>query len=163
MDVSPPKNSPFWGVTHLLMGPLPLPQEPHPARLSAESAARRLARLDTRSPNVFENLDQLKSFFVEVRATPGGPWLGFRGVLVTRRVPTGWFVPIGHQRWGGPGASCGPQEPGTLLHHSGIARCPGECGETEARVHATGPEGPGPKPWVMGAASPPSASLSRSP
>ncbi|NXB55189.1 NBEL2 protein, partial [Struthidea cinerea] len=41
------------------------PQEPHPARLSAESAARRLARLDTRSPNVFENLDQLKSFFVE--------------------------------------------------------------------------------------------------
>jgi len=42
------------------------PQEPHPARMSAESAARRLARLDTRPPNVFENLDQLKSFFVEV-------------------------------------------------------------------------------------------------
>ena len=34
--------------------------------MSAESAARRLARLDTRPPNVFENLDQLKSFFVEV-------------------------------------------------------------------------------------------------
>ncbi|NXK69466.1 NBEL2 protein, partial [Sylvietta virens] len=29
------------------------------------SAARRLAHLDTRSPNVFENLGQLKSFFVE--------------------------------------------------------------------------------------------------
>ncbi|KAF1565972.1 UNVERIFIED_CONTAM: Neurobeachin-like protein 2, partial [Eudyptes pachyrhynchus] len=45
--------------------PCQLLKEPHPARLSAESAARRLARLDTRSPNVFENLDQLKSFFVE--------------------------------------------------------------------------------------------------
>ncbi|XP_009886981.1 PREDICTED: neurobeachin-like protein 2, partial [Charadrius vociferus] len=45
--------------------PCQLLKEPHPARLSAESAAQRLARLDTRSPNVFENLDQLKSFFVE--------------------------------------------------------------------------------------------------
>ncbi|KAM8810447.1 neurobeachin-like protein 2 [Eudromia elegans] len=45
--------------------PCQLLKEPHPARLSAESAARRLARLDTHSPNVFENLDQLKSFFVE--------------------------------------------------------------------------------------------------
>ncbi|NXI79511.1 NBEL2 protein, partial [Rhipidura dahli] len=45
--------------------PCQLLKEPHPARLSAESAARRLARLDTRSPNVFENLHQLKSFFVE--------------------------------------------------------------------------------------------------
>ncbi|NWW38853.1 NBEL2 protein, partial [Panurus biarmicus] len=45
--------------------PCQLLKEPHPARLSAESAARRLAHLDTRSPNVFENLDQLKSFFVE--------------------------------------------------------------------------------------------------
>ncbi|XP_065523059.1 neurobeachin-like protein 2 isoform X4 [Lathamus discolor] len=45
--------------------PCQLLKEPHPARLSAESAARSLARLDTRSPNVFENLDQLKSFFVE--------------------------------------------------------------------------------------------------
>ncbi|NXB39451.1 NBEL2 protein, partial [Eulacestoma nigropectus] len=45
--------------------PCQLLKEPHPPRLSAESAARRLARLDTRSPNVFENLDQLKSFFVE--------------------------------------------------------------------------------------------------
>lgn len=84
----PQKIAPFGGVTRLLMGPLPCPQEPHPARLSAESAARRLARLDTRSPNVFENLDQLKSFFVEVRTTPRGPWMRFRGVLVTRRVPT---------------------------------------------------------------------------
>ncbi|XP_026698479.1 neurobeachin-like protein 2 [Athene cunicularia] len=45
--------------------PCQLLKEPHPARLSAESAAQRLSRLDTRSPNVFENLDQLKSFFVE--------------------------------------------------------------------------------------------------
>ncbi|XP_068790145.1 neurobeachin-like protein 2 isoform X3 [Struthio camelus] len=45
--------------------PCQLLKEPHPARLSAESAARRLARLDTHSPNVFENLSQLKSFFVE--------------------------------------------------------------------------------------------------
>ncbi|NXA09748.1 NBEL2 protein, partial [Sapayoa aenigma] len=51
--------------------PCQLLKEPHPARLSAESAAQRLARLDTRSPNVFENLDQLKSFFVEVRTTLG--------------------------------------------------------------------------------------------
>ncbi|KAL7977800.1 hypothetical protein Chor_010752 [Crotalus horridus] len=39
--------------------------EPHPARFSAENAARRLSRLDTYSPNIFENLDQLKSFFAE--------------------------------------------------------------------------------------------------
>ncbi|NXV12005.1 NBEL2 protein, partial [Cepphus grylle] len=45
--------------------PCQLLKEPHPARLSAESATQRLARLDTRSPNIFENLDQLKSFFVE--------------------------------------------------------------------------------------------------
>ncbi|XP_065438613.1 LOW QUALITY PROTEIN: neurobeachin-like protein 2 [Chrysemys picta bellii] len=45
--------------------PCQLLKEPHPVRLSAENAARRLARLDTYSPNVFENLDQLKSFFVE--------------------------------------------------------------------------------------------------
>ncbi|XP_030052735.1 neurobeachin-like protein 2 isoform X1 [Microcaecilia unicolor] len=46
--------------------PCQLLKEPHPARLSAEHAARRLARLDTYSPNVFENLGELKSFFVEV-------------------------------------------------------------------------------------------------
>ncbi|XP_060103886.1 neurobeachin-like protein 2 isoform X3 [Heteronotia binoei] len=45
--------------------PCQLLKEPHPARLSAENAAQRLARLDTTSPNVFENLSQLKSFFVE--------------------------------------------------------------------------------------------------
>ncbi|XP_071415968.1 neurobeachin-like protein 2 isoform X2 [Pithys albifrons albifrons] len=45
--------------------PCQLLKEPHPARLSAEGAAQRLARLDTRSPNVFQHLDQLKSFFVE--------------------------------------------------------------------------------------------------
>lgn len=76
-----PKTSPFWGVPPLLTGALP-PQEPHPARLSAESAARRLAHLDTRSPNVFENLGQLKSFFVEVRTPPGVPgqrWEGWGG------------------------------------------------------------------------------------
>lgn len=41
-------------------------QEPHPPRLSAEEAAIRLARLDTHSPSVFQNLDQLKAFFAEV-------------------------------------------------------------------------------------------------
>ncbi|XP_026578840.1 neurobeachin-like protein 2 [Pseudonaja textilis] len=45
--------------------PCQLLKEPHPARFSAESAARRVSRLDTYSPNIFENLDQLKSFFVE--------------------------------------------------------------------------------------------------
>ncbi|XP_062978473.1 neurobeachin-like protein 2 isoform X1 [Elgaria multicarinata webbii] len=45
--------------------PCQLLKEPHPARLSAENAARRLSRLDTFSPNIFENLGQLKSFFVE--------------------------------------------------------------------------------------------------
>ncbi|XP_053569691.1 neurobeachin-like protein 2 isoform X2 [Bombina bombina] len=45
--------------------PCQLLKEPHPARLSAEHAARRLSRLDTYSPNVFENLRELKSFFVE--------------------------------------------------------------------------------------------------
>ncbi|KAJ6655114.1 hypothetical protein lerEdw1_006018 [Lerista edwardsae] len=45
--------------------PCQLLKEPHPARLSAEDASRRLSRLDTFSPNIFENLDQLKSFFVE--------------------------------------------------------------------------------------------------
>ncbi|KAK4826633.1 hypothetical protein QYF61_010561 [Mycteria americana] len=82
----PPKNSPFWGATPLLMGSLTPLQEPHPARLSAESAARRLARLDTRSPNVFENLDQLKSFFVEVRTSLRGPWPGLGW----------WWWPGGH-------------------------------------------------------------------
>lgn len=115
------------------------PQEPHPARLSAESAARRLARLDTRSPNVFENLDQLKSFFVEVRTTPGGSLARtWRGAVVARRVPSGCCLPTGHQRWSGPGAGRGPQEPGALLHLSGITRRPGECRETEARVQSGG-------------------------
>ncbi|XP_069501900.1 neurobeachin-like protein 2 isoform X3 [Ambystoma mexicanum] len=45
--------------------PCQLLKEPHPARLSALHAARRLARLDTYSPNVFENLGELKSFFAE--------------------------------------------------------------------------------------------------
>ncbi|XP_042328517.1 neurobeachin-like protein 2 isoform X2 [Sceloporus undulatus] len=45
--------------------PCQLLKEPHPARLSAENASRRLSRLDTFSPNIFENLSQLKSFFVE--------------------------------------------------------------------------------------------------
>lgn len=62
----PPKTNPFLGSD----GCSGVPQEPHPARLSAESAARRLAQLDTRSPNIFENLGQLKSFFVEVRTPP---------------------------------------------------------------------------------------------
>ncbi|KAF7245735.1 Neurobeachin-like protein 2 [Varanus komodoensis] len=45
--------------------PCQLLKEPHPARLSAENASRRLSRLDTASPSIFENLGQLKSFFVE--------------------------------------------------------------------------------------------------
>uniref|UniRef100_A0A7M4E3Q1 Neurobeachin-like protein 2 n=1 Tax=Crocodylus porosus TaxID=8502 RepID=A0A7M4E3Q1_CROPO len=53
--------------------PCQLLKEPHPARLSAENAARRLARLDTYSPNVFENLGQLKSFFAEVGESDGIP------------------------------------------------------------------------------------------
>ncbi|XP_007949943.1 neurobeachin-like protein 2 [Orycteropus afer afer] len=46
--------------------PCQLLKEPHPARLSAEEAAHRLARLDTNSPNIFQHLDQLKAFFAEV-------------------------------------------------------------------------------------------------
>lgn len=65
---------------------------------------------------------------------------------VARRVLTGWCLPAGHQRWGGPGASRGPQEPGALLHHSGITRRPGECRETEARALAASPGGQGPNP-----------------
>uniref|UniRef100_A0A8C6XDF5 Neurobeachin-like protein 2 n=1 Tax=Naja naja TaxID=35670 RepID=A0A8C6XDF5_NAJNA len=45
--------------------PCQLLKEPHPARFSAENAAKRVSRLDTYSPNIFENLDQLKLFFVE--------------------------------------------------------------------------------------------------
>ncbi|XP_027788340.2 neurobeachin-like protein 2 isoform X2 [Marmota flaviventris] len=46
--------------------PCQLLKEPHPARLSAEEAAHRLARLDTNSPSIFQHLDQLKAFFAEV-------------------------------------------------------------------------------------------------
>ncbi|XP_028742695.1 neurobeachin-like protein 2 isoform X2 [Peromyscus leucopus] len=46
--------------------PCQLLKEPHPPRLSAEEAASRLTRLDTSSPSVFQNLDQLKAFFAEV-------------------------------------------------------------------------------------------------
>ncbi|KAM8758503.1 neurobeachin-like protein 2 [Rhynchonycteris naso] len=45
--------------------PCQLLKEPHPARLSAEEAAQRLARLDTNSPSIFQHLDQLKAFFAE--------------------------------------------------------------------------------------------------
>lgn len=89
---SQPQNQPLFGGSPPPDG-WPAPQEPHPARLSAESAARRLARLDTRSPNVFENLDQLKSFFVEVRTPPGV--LGRAGVV--GRAPSSCCVPTGHQ------------------------------------------------------------------
>ncbi|XP_020371025.1 neurobeachin-like protein 2 isoform X1 [Rhincodon typus] len=44
--------------------PCQLLKEPHPPRLNAENAARRLARFDS-TPDVFEHLGQLKSFFVE--------------------------------------------------------------------------------------------------
>ncbi|XP_054549725.1 neurobeachin-like protein 2 isoform X3 [Talpa occidentalis] len=46
--------------------PCQLLKEPHPARLSAEEAAQRLARLDTNSPSIFQHLDKLKAFFAEV-------------------------------------------------------------------------------------------------
>ncbi|XP_017652967.2 neurobeachin-like protein 2 isoform X2 [Nannospalax galili] len=46
--------------------PCQLLKEPHPPRLSAEEAASRLAHLDTNSPSIFQNLDQLKAFFAEV-------------------------------------------------------------------------------------------------
>ncbi|XP_006065277.3 neurobeachin-like protein 2 isoform X3 [Bubalus bubalis] len=46
--------------------PCQLLKEPHPARLSVEEAAQRLARLDTNSPSIFQHLGQLKAFFAEV-------------------------------------------------------------------------------------------------
>ncbi|XP_054585901.1 neurobeachin-like protein 2 isoform X1 [Eptesicus fuscus] len=46
--------------------PCQLLKEPHPARLSAEEAAQRLARLDTSSPSIFQHLDQLRAFFAEL-------------------------------------------------------------------------------------------------
>ncbi|XP_035269360.1 neurobeachin-like protein 2 isoform X1 [Anguilla anguilla] len=42
--------------------PCQLLKEPHPPRMSAESAARRLARMDTLPPNLFEQLGKLKAF-----------------------------------------------------------------------------------------------------
>lgn len=44
-------------------------QEPHPPRMSAESALRRQARLETTPPNIFEQLTKLRPF-VEV-GSPG--------------------------------------------------------------------------------------------
>lgn len=41
-------------------------QEPHPPRMSAQTASRRQARIDTLPPNLFEQLDKLRPF-VEVR------------------------------------------------------------------------------------------------
>ncbi|XP_076122113.1 neurobeachin-like protein 2 isoform X1 [Alosa pseudoharengus] len=45
--------------------PCQLLKEPHPPRMSAQSASRRLARLDTLPPHLFEQLDKLRPF-VEV-------------------------------------------------------------------------------------------------
>ncbi|XP_036393977.1 neurobeachin-like protein 2 isoform X2 [Megalops cyprinoides] len=45
--------------------PCQLLKEPHPPRMSAESASRRQARMDTLPPNLFEQLNKLKAF-VEV-------------------------------------------------------------------------------------------------
>ncbi|KAM9307763.1 neurobeachin-like protein 2 [Gastrophryne carolinensis] len=45
--------------------PCQLLKEPHPARLSAEHAARQLSRMETYSPNLFEKLSELRTFFVE--------------------------------------------------------------------------------------------------
>ncbi|XP_060777738.1 neurobeachin-like protein 2 isoform X2 [Neoarius graeffei] len=45
--------------------PCQLLKEPHPPRMSAQSASRRQARIDTLPPNIFEQLDKLRPF-VEV-------------------------------------------------------------------------------------------------
>ncbi|XP_062913312.1 neurobeachin-like protein 2 isoform X1 [Mobula hypostoma] len=45
--------------------PCQLLKEPHPPRLTAENADRRSARFDSYTPNVFDQLGQLKSFFIE--------------------------------------------------------------------------------------------------
>ncbi|XP_070767640.1 neurobeachin-like protein 2 [Enoplosus armatus] len=45
--------------------PCQLLKEPHPPRMTAENAARRLVRLDTMPPNIFEQLKKLRPF-VEV-------------------------------------------------------------------------------------------------
>ncbi|XP_068425985.1 neurobeachin-like protein 2 isoform X1 [Clinocottus analis] len=45
--------------------PCQLLKEPHPPRMSAQNASRRLSRLDTMPPNIFEHLDKLRPF-VEV-------------------------------------------------------------------------------------------------
>lgn len=98
--------------------------------------------------------------------TPGGPRAGLGGVGVARRVPSSCCVPTGHQRWGGLGAGHGSQEPGPFLHHSGIPRHPGECGETEARERFAAPRGSRTKPGrtpAVGAVSPPLPPLLRSP
>uniref|UniRef100_A0A8C5MFF3 Neurobeachin-like protein 2 n=1 Tax=Leptobrachium leishanense TaxID=445787 RepID=A0A8C5MFF3_9ANUR len=50
--------------------PCQLLKEAHPPRMTAEYAARRLSRQETNSPNVFENLSELKSFFAEVSGVP---------------------------------------------------------------------------------------------
>ncbi|KAI1886215.1 hypothetical protein AGOR_G00211700 [Albula goreensis] len=51
--------------------PCQLLKEPHPPRMSSESASRRQARIDTLPPNLFEQLNKLKAF-VEV-VTDGVP------------------------------------------------------------------------------------------
>ncbi|XP_055486139.1 neurobeachin-like protein 2, partial [Leucoraja erinacea] len=45
--------------------PCQLLKEPHPPRLTAENSVRRAAKFDSYTVNVFEQLGQLKSFFVE--------------------------------------------------------------------------------------------------
>ncbi|XP_059829938.1 neurobeachin-like protein 2 isoform X2 [Hypanus sabinus] len=45
--------------------PCQLLKEPHPPRLTAENAERRSARFDSYTANVFDQLGQLKSFFIE--------------------------------------------------------------------------------------------------
>uniref|UniRef100_A0A4W3GLU1 BEACH domain-containing protein n=1 Tax=Callorhinchus milii TaxID=7868 RepID=A0A4W3GLU1_CALMI len=45
--------------------PCQLLKEAHPTRLTTENAARRRARFDTYTLDVFEHLGHLKSFFVE--------------------------------------------------------------------------------------------------
>ncbi|CAL8247132.1 unnamed protein product [Lota lota] len=52
-------------INHFGQTPCQLLKEPHPQRMTEESVARRQARMDPSPPNLFEQLDKLRSF-VEV-------------------------------------------------------------------------------------------------
>ncbi|XP_062847864.1 neurobeachin-like protein 2 [Trichomycterus rosablanca] len=50
--------------------PCQLLKEPHPPRMSAQSASRRQARMDTLPPNLFDHLDKLRPFVEMVSDVP---------------------------------------------------------------------------------------------